>query len=153
MDKTKLNTAVLFFDRKGFYKQSQGKDASSLAEELDVFYKQVIDWAQEYKGSVIKFMGDAGILLFESVDNAVGFARALVNRKEYSSNVGIEYGEIVKGTFGKEPLEWIDVIGTPVNEAAVNLRRAARGNKSIVAGPGAWERMSVEDRGDIALTE
>ena len=153
MDKTKHNTAVLFFDRKGFYKQSQGKDAAQLAEELDEFYKQVIDSAAEYKGSVIKFMGDAGILLFDSVDDAIRFARALVERKEYDSNVGIEYGEIVKGTFGKEPLQWVDVIGTPVNEAAVNLRRAARGDKSIVLGPRAWEALTIDDREDITRAE
>jgi adenylate cyclase len=153
MDKTKLNTAVLFFDRKGFYKQSQGKDAARLAEELDEFYKEVIDSAAEYRGSVIKFMGDAGILLFDSTDDAVRFARALVKRQGYDSNIGVEYGEVVKGTFGKAPLQWVDVIGTPVNEAAVNLRRAARGDRSIVLGPRAWEALTIDDREDIARAE
>lgn len=145
MDKSKIETAVLFFDRKGFYKQSQGKDATQLAEELDGFYKEVIDSAEAHKGSVIKFMGDAGLLLFESTDDAVRFARELIARKGYDSNVGIEYGEIVRGTFGKDPLEWVDVIGEPVNEAAINMRRSAKSDK-IVLGPAAWETLSAEGR-------
>lgn len=153
MGKNKTTRTVLFFDRKGFYKESRGKDPARLAEELDSFYKAIIDSAAEHSGEVVKFMGDAGLLLFTHPDDAVRFARSLLARPEYDSNVGIEHGQIVHGSFGKDPLCWNDAIGEPVNEAAVNMRRAAKGSKSIVLGPAAWEALSIEDREDIAKAE
>ncbi len=153
MGKEKLKKTVLFFDRKGFYKNSAGKDAAQLAEELDNFYQEVIDMAGEHSGDVVKFMGDAGLILFENPDKAVGFARELLAIKAYDSNVGIEHGQIVHGSFGKQPLEWRDVIGEAVNEAAVNMKRAARGDRAICLGPRAWEALTLTDRDDLDKNE
>jgi class 3 adenylate cyclase len=152
MDKSRINKTVLFFDRKGFCKESAGRDAGVLAEELDGFYKEIIQKAGAHNGQVVKFMGDAGLLLFDNPDDAVRFARALLSIKEYDSNVGIERGEIVYGTFGKQPLEWTDVIGEAVNEAAINVRRAAKSDK-IVLGHQAWDALSIEDRDDLVSAE
>jgi adenylate cyclase len=151
MEKSKINSTVLFFDLKGWYRQSQGRDAADIAAELDSFYGEVIESAARHGGRVVKFMGDAGLLLFESPDNAVSFARDLGKDREV--HVGIETGEVVSGTFGKGELQWFDAIGEPVNRAAKNMRRAAKAEKDILLGPSAWEALTIDDRGDITRAE
>lgn len=151
MEKKKIETTVLFFDRKGFYKASQGKAPEQLAAELDSFYKEVIDAASAHQGKVVKFMGDAGLLLFDDPGDAVKFARKLLENPSYDSNVGIESGVVVHGTFGKQPLEWDDVIGEAVNEAAVNMGKAAKTGK-IVLGPAAWEAIDDQSGEDLACS-
>lgn len=151
MKKSKTNATVLFFDLKGWYNQAQGRDAADIAADLDSFYGGVIESAAKHGGRVVKFMGDAGLLLFESPDNAVSFARDLGKKRE--AHVGIEHGEIVQGTFGRGELQWFDVIGEPVNQAAKNMQRAAKAEKNIVLGPSAWEALSAPDREDLACSE
>jgi adenylate cyclase len=151
MKKSKTTATVLFFDLKGWYRQSQGRDAADIAAELDSFYGMVIESAAKHGGRVVKFMGDAGLLLFGSPDNAVSFARDLGKDREV--HVGIETGEVVSGTFGKGELQWFDAIGEPVNRAAKNMRRAAKAEKDILLGPSAWEALSAPDREDLACSE
>lgn len=151
MEKSKTNSTVLFFDLKGWYSESQGKDASELACELDSFYKETISMAETHGGRVVKFMGDAGLVLFESPDNAVSFARDLC--KNRGVHVGIETGEVVSGIFGTDELQWFDAIGEPVNQAAKNMQRAAKAEKDILLGPSAWETLSAPERKDLACSE
>lgn len=143
----------MFFDRKGFYKDSLGKNAAAIAEELDDFYKKIIDLASQNRGEVVKFMGDAGLLLFDETDDAVRFSRELLGMKAYDSNVGIAAGEVVKGRFGKPPLEWEDVIGEPVNQAAKNMQRSASSGKPVVLDPSAWLELALEDKSGLARSD
>lgn len=151
MDKTKAKLAVLFFDLRGWYKAQEGKDAGGMAADLDSFYNEVIDSAGVHKGRVVKFMGDAGLLVFERVADAVSFARHVV--KSRPANVGIEAGEVVSGTFGKEPHQWFDVIGPAVNEAAKNMGRAAKSESaSIMLGPQAWQELEEAEREGLSCS-
>jgi len=149
MEKKKSNSTILFFDLRGWYKKTQGKEASQIASELDSFYKEVIDQAGTHNGRVVKFMGDAALVMFEDASNAVEFARSLT--KKHEASVGIEAGEVISGNFGKDNCQWFDVIGQPVNEAAINMNRANKLEKGtrIVLGPTAWEALDDEARVDL----
>ncbi len=151
MDMIKTNRAVLFFDLKNWYRKQEGKKADEIAEDLNAFYERTIDLATRHKGRVVKFMGDAALLLFDTAADALGFARALLSSSE--ANVGIEQGEIVQGTFGKEPLRWFDAIGPAVNEASINVGRASKSGTGIVLGPRAWAALEDKDKAGIACSK
>ncbi|MBD3286696.1 hypothetical protein GF338_10210, partial [candidate division WOR-3 bacterium] len=80
MEKTKSNATILFFDLKGWYKKTLGKESAHIASELDSFYGEVIDMANVHKGRIVKFMGDAALLMFESANKAVDFAREIIGK-------------------------------------------------------------------------
>lgn len=152
MDQIKAKLSVLFFDLRGWYKAQQDKDALGIAVDLDSFYHEVIDEASAHQGRVVKFMGDAGLLIFERVADAVEFARRLVASRP--ANVGIEAGEVVSGTFGKEPYRWFDVMGPAVNEAAVNMGRAAKSESHrIMLGPQAWQELEEAEREGLVSSQ
>lgn len=144
MDALKTKKAVLFFDLKGWYSSQEGKCAKEIAEGLNTFYGEIIDLVDQLKGRVVKFMGDAGLIIFEKTSDAVGFAKVIASKHE--ANIGIESGEVVEGVFGKDEATWFDVFGPAVNEAGKNMGKARKSGKGIVAGPNAWEELSQEER-------
>lgn len=147
MDILKTSKTVVFFDLKGWYANQEGKSAEEIAEGLNAFYSATIDLVSRQSGKVIKFMGDAGLLVFERARDAVDFARLLASRHE--ANVGMESGEIVEGVFGKDSFTWFDVFGPAVNDAGKNMGKARKSTKGIVAGPAAWNELPEEERKDI----
>ncbi len=147
MDILKTSKTVVFFDLKGWYADQEGKSAAEIAEGLNDFYSETIDLVAGHNGRVVKFMGDAGLLVFERARDAVDFARLLASRHE--ANVGMESGEIVEGVFGKDSFKWFDVFGPAVNEAGKNMGKARKSSKGIVAGPAAWDELTDEERNDI----
>jgi class 3 adenylate cyclase len=150
MDTVKTNRAVLFFDLKGWYAGQKDKSAAQIAEDLNAFYSETIDLVTAHNGRVVKFMGDAGLVVFEKTRDAADFAGILVSRHE--ANVGMESGEIVEGSFGKDSFTWFDVFGPAVNEAGKNMGKARKSSKGIVAGPAAWTELTDEERKNIELS-
>lgn len=147
MDILKTNKTVVFFDLKGWYADQEGKTAAEIAEGLNAFYSETIDLVAGHNGRVVKFMGDAGLLIFEKARDAAEFAGLLVSK--HKANVGMESGEIVEGVFGKGSLTWFDVFGPAVNEAGKNMGRARKSSKGVVAGPAAWDELTEEEKRDI----
>ena len=70
MPETK-NLTVMFTDIKGFTKKTSLKEREDIEKFLDLHEKLITPIFKEYKGRVVKTIGDAFMVVFESPTNAV----------------------------------------------------------------------------------
>lgn len=115
---------IAFADLTRWQAESSRLDELVLADVMDRFYELVASRVGA-EGTVVKFMGDAALVVFEDVDAGV---RALLEMKkdvdEYFAALGWEsrlvvkahFGDVVAGSFGAE--KRFDILGRNVNIAA-----------------------------------
>ena len=120
MPETK-NLTVMFTDIKGFTKKTSLKEREDIERFLDLHEKLVTPIFKEYKGRVVKTIGDAFMVVFESPTNAVLCGMKIQDMlKDYNSDpkneerveirVAISSGEVhIRGN---------DVFGEAVNIAS-----------------------------------
>jgi class 3 adenylate cyclase len=65
------NLTVMFTDIKGFTKKTALKEREDIEKFLDLHEKLITPIFKEYKGRVVKTIGDAFMVVFESPTNAV----------------------------------------------------------------------------------
>lgn len=120
---------IAFVDLTRFMSQSQRVTDAETADTLDAFYRQGAETVDAAKGRVVKFIGDAALVVFpeDGVDTGV---HALLDLKEsvdrLMSSRGWEcrltvkahFGTVVAGSFGPPDAGHFDVIGKAVNIAA-----------------------------------
>jgi adenylate cyclase len=121
---------IAFLDFTEFKEQSMRVEDSEIAETLDAFYALVARDVGAAGGNVVKFIGDAALVVFpaSAVDAGV---RALLELKpsldrfmldrnwDCRLEVRIHFGEVIAGQFGPEGDKRFDVIGRNVNAAAM----------------------------------
>ena len=149
---------VVFYDIKGFVSAVAKKvEAHSIQGFLlmDGMAKLVTECLQNTNGRLIKFIGDAALIVFgeEDVDDGVLCMLDMQARLEkYFKDEGFEvkflfglhFGEVAIGPFGKEPYKNIDVMGDHVNVAA----RIAQGRQqsNFVISPQVFRKLKPETR-------
>ena len=154
MPETRFETPLLvaFVDLSRFAVQSQRVDDVEIADTLDAFYEQVGASVQAAGGRVIKYLGDAALVVFDEghVDRGVGALLALKESVDRSMAergwecrlvVKAHFGPVVAGPFGLPGAKHQDVIGRTVNLAAT---LPATGVTLSVA---AFRKLSPELRG------
>ncbi len=128
---------VAFFDLSRFSAWSSSEQDVQVAAFLQEFYVLSASVVEAAGGRIVKFLGDAGMAVFEPGDadeviaalcDLTGQARELAAEHGLDAwlNVCIHAGPVVAGSFGPAGDERFDVIGKTVNVAARLRRRGVR---------------------------
>lgn len=121
---------IAFVDLTRFAAQSQRIDDQVLADTIDSFYELVAATVQSAGGKVVKFLGDAALIVFpeDVVDQAVETLLTLktsVDQMMSASGwecrlaVKVHFGSVIAGLFGARDEKRYDVIGKDVNTTAM----------------------------------
>jgi len=142
---------VAFFDLSRMAEWTSPEEDARVASFLQAFYALAAKHLKPAGGRIVKFMGDAGLVVFpkESVEPCV-FALAEFAREARSRaleaglgaylNVNVHVGPALAGSFGPPGEERFDVIGKTVNIAA------RLGRRGITLSQQAYRCLSPEGR-------
>ncbi len=133
-DLKEVTQGVAFFDFSRMTEWASSQEDQSVAEMLQEFYCFASERIQDAGGRIVKFIGDAGLVVFpkekaESVIIALADlakearGRAAARGFDTYLNVSVHFGPMLEGTFGPPGLERYDVLGKTVNIAARLGRR------------------------------
>ena len=128
------NLGVAFVDLSRLSEWAGTEQDATVAGFLQQFYELTAATLAPAGGRIVKFMGDAGMLVFEpdEIEAAVGAldalareTRALGRRHGFDTylNVNVHVGPVHVGSFGPPGEQRLDVIGKTVNIAARLGRR------------------------------
>jgi class 3 adenylate cyclase len=131
MAETRAETSLLiaFLDLTRFFAQSQRTGDAEIAETLDAFYEHVASAVGDAGGTVVKFLGDAALVVFpaDAVDRGV---ETLLDLKDSVDDLLAErgwecrlavkahFGSVVAGPYGGAGAKRYDVLGKAVNVTA-----------------------------------
>jgi len=145
---------IAFVDLTRFKFECQRRDDDEIANTLDTYYQLVTDAVNLARGRVIKFIGDAALIVFKAEDTDRGIHALMQLRKDVDSamadngwecrlHVRAHAGNVVAGDFGGAA-PFYDVIGRAVNEAAMLPQG------EFVLSTAAFDRLSAELRQRVA---
>lgn len=129
-----VTLGVAFFDLSRMAEWANTNEDARVASFLHRFYQLAADSLEPIGGRIVKFMGDAGIvvcpeesveeLVFALADLAVA-VRTCGKAFEIDTylNISVHVGPVLAGSFGPKGSERFDVIGKTVNIAARLGRR------------------------------
>jgi class 3 adenylate cyclase len=152
----RVNLLISFIDIMSFSAISQRMgDPLALFEFLDSFAKTVIRIVDGTSGLIVKFIGDACLLVFpeDAVDEGI---RTIIGIKseceeqfrKQSIQTGLRitahFGEVAIGPLGCGKCRSLDIIGDAANTASVLGRGEHRGR--IIISPQAFRKLSAETR-------
>ncbi len=118
---------MALLDIKGFAAISRNLSSKNLFDFLNAYFEMIGRLIQESGGEVIKFIGDAALVIFpsDSPRKVVGNLRNIQQRaQEHLERAGYENAVQVKGHIGKVYLgdlgthdrKCLDIIGAAVND-------------------------------------
>lgn len=121
---------VVFIDLTRFTAQAMRGDDEALADTIDAYYERVGEAVRQAGGTLVKFIGDAALAVFQEpdVDRAVTMLLDLKNdvdglmaarHWECRLSAKAHFGNVVEGQFGERGAKRYDVIGAVVNTAAI----------------------------------
>lgn len=143
---------IVFIDLSRFSKESLQREDERVAETIDAYYHLVARDIAGAGGRIVKFIGDAALIVFAEADADAG-VRALIRVKSaveamlaaqgWNSRLGakVHVGSAIAGEFGPPSDARYDVIGRAVNETAM-MPTADR----IVLSDAALRRVSADTR-------
>jgi len=128
--RTEVSLLIAFVDLTRFAVQSQRTADADLADLCDEFYTTVGSAVAAAGGAVVKFMGDAALIVFpeDRVDRGV---QSLLDLKQTVDRLmkergwdcrltaRVNFGAVIAGAFGPPEAKRYDVIGKAVNVAAM----------------------------------
>jgi adenylate cyclase len=120
---------ISFVDLTRFTAFCQKRDDATVADFLDDLYERVGRHVHGAGGRVVKFIGDATLIVFDGADCDVGVRALLALRREVDGHmadqglpgrliVKAHLGQVVWGPVGIEGDKRLDCIGSAVNTAA-----------------------------------
>jgi class 3 adenylate cyclase len=146
---------IAFFDLSRMAEWTSPEEDARVASFLQAFYELAVEHLKPAGGRIVKFMGDAGLVVFpkESVEHCV-FALSQLAREARTGaleagldaylNVNVHVGPVLAGKFGPPGEERFDVIGKTVNIAA------RLGRRGITLSQQAYRCLSSEAREHFA---
>ena len=151
----KANLLICFYDLSRFLDIGKKVDSLEGFNILNGMAVTTIRFIKKTTGRIIKFIGDAGLIVFpeESVDDGV---RLLLQLRDeivgyfrsrgikIKVHFGVHFGEVVIGPFGEEPNQSIDIGGASVNVASKLAGRDYR--EKFVISPQAFRKLKPETR-------
>jgi class 3 adenylate cyclase len=128
-DRSEVPLLIAFADLTRFFVQSQRGSDLDLADTLDAFYECVAVPVDKAGGRVVKFIGDAALIVFseDAVERGVeallqvkDAVDDLMERRRWDCRLTVKahFGTTVAGPFGAAGAKRFDVIGKAVNTAA-----------------------------------
>lgn len=132
------NAAILFFDIRGFSSASENIPPRDLLQALNEHLGLIIDSVEQYHGTIVNFIGDAVLAIFNcpviiEAPTSAAFncyldcqnkINSLLNERRASNQIcfelgaGINYGTVVTGAIGARNRFSYNVLGDEVNLAA-----------------------------------
>jgi len=120
---------VAFADLTHFAAECSRTDDPRVAEVMDTYYELVSSRVREAGGRVVKFMGDAALIVFAEEDADRGTVALLDLKGEVDSHfaalgwqcrlvVKVHFGTVVAGPYGARGEKRFDLLGRNVNVAA-----------------------------------
>jgi adenylate cyclase len=142
---------VAFFDLSRLSEWANSEQDELVATYFQSFYQLGADHIEPAGGRIVKFIGDAGLVVFDIADAEstilalCEFSReARASAREFGFdtylNVNIHVGPVLTGTFGPSGLERFDVLGKTVNIAA------RLGRRGITLSAQAFRTLSEDGR-------
>ncbi len=127
---TEIQALVGFFDLTAFAQSSRRFSTSDLFGLLSDYYEWTGDLIESSGGRIIKFIGDAGLVLFPKTEVNAGvlaFKRLKEEGDKWIAQRGmaskhivkLHYGPVICGPLGTRSHKQLDVIGMTVNTAAL----------------------------------
>ncbi len=124
-----LPLLIAFIDLTRFAAQSQRTPDQEIAGTLDEYYEHVCAAARAAEGTVVKFIGDAALLVFPATGVDRGVEALIALKESVDELMGVRgwqcrliakvhFGTVVAGPFGAADEKRYDVIGRAVNTAA-----------------------------------
>jgi class 3 adenylate cyclase len=121
---------IAFADLTRFSAQSLRVADEALAHTMDAYYERVAARVEPAGGKVVKFIGDAALVVFaaEAVDDGVQALLALKEEVdgwfetidwECRMMIKIHFGPAIAGPYGAKGAKRFDVLGKSVNAAAM----------------------------------
>lgn len=155
---TEIPLLIAFVDLTRFAALSEQVSDTELAAAIDAYYERVAQTVSAAGGRVVKFIGDAALIVFpeEAVDRGL---QALLDLKDFVDRdmeargwgcrlaVKAHFGEVIAGPFGAAGDKRFDVLGRAVITAAklsstgVTLSEAA----FRMLGPGLQRRFQRQN--------
>lgn len=144
---TKLLVAMV--DQARFTQNARERSSAALFADLNDFYHLTEQAVEPAGGLVIKFMGDAALIVFPDEVADAGILALLQLRRDAqgwfrdrgidsSLHVNVHYGEVTMGKMGS--FESLDIIGETVNICATLPHRG------VTLSPQAFRCLSPENR-------
>ena len=142
---------VAFFDLSRIAEWASDRQDAHVAGFFQAFYALAARHVEAAGGRIVKFIGDAGLLVFEP-DRSEAVIVALADLAAESRTLAAEFGldtylsvnvhvgPLIAGEFGPPGLARFDVIGKTVNVAA------RLGRRGLTLSPQAFRRLSPEAR-------
>src|SRR5215467_4201301 len=142
---------IVFLDLDGYKRVCDERADLDVADMIDDYYDRVANAAQAAGGRVVKFIGDAALVVFpeRAVDAGVGMLLDLIPKvgrhmSEHGWNcrlrAKVHFGEVIAGEFGSTGTARFDVMGREVNETALMP------SDGIAISPAALARLSANTR-------
>ena len=132
IEQTDSIPTILFTDVVGSSKM-WSDDAQSMSAQLREHHKLVAQLAEKYSGWIVKTIGDAFMIYFESSKdsllNAVKFSKDLIrSERKYKLRIGICSGNMEQRTYRIQKVDLKDFYGNAVNTASRMESKVAEEN-------------------------
>ncbi len=129
-ERRELPLLIAFADLTRYAAQSLTVSDAVLADTVDALYHRVAARIEAAGGRVVKFVGDATLVVFAAEDVDAGVAALLELKREvddWFTTIGwecrmmvkVHFGAAIAGPFGAAATRRFDVIGKAVNTAAM----------------------------------
>jgi class 3 adenylate cyclase len=152
----RLELLVAFADLSAFARFVQGREEEEVFQVMAEYYELVGDIVEGAGGRVVKFIGDASLMVFpaERVDDGVLALRALQEQGDrfFAAHGGpcrhvikAHFGPVIGGMVGAREDKRFDVLGNTVNTAAM-LSASASPSRTLALTPQVFRRLSPETR-------
>jgi len=128
-ERAEMPLLIAFADLTRFTRVVQSTDDAEVADVIDEYYRLLTRWVEAAEGHVVKFIGDAALIVFteSSVDPGV---RALLDIKDQVDEwfakrgwpckviIKIHFGSAIAGPYGPASSKRFDLLGKAVNTTA-----------------------------------
>jgi adenylate cyclase len=124
-----LNLLVAFFDLSGFTRLFEAKEDQDIFALMSEFFEFTGEIIEAAGGTVIKFIGDAGMVVFPedkasqgivTLKDLKGKAEQCLKHHEINCRINfkVHFGEVTCGKIGTKTSKNLDIYGKTVNVAA-----------------------------------
>jgi adenylate cyclase len=146
---------IVFLDLDGYKVACQQREDLEVADMIDDYYDRVATAVQKAGGRVVKFIGDASLVVFSerAMDAGVAMLYDLVPKIDtFMRERGwpcrlrakAHFGDVIAGEFGSTGVARYDVMGNAVNATAL------MSTDGIAVSSRALEKLSAKTRKRIA---
>lgn len=126
---TDMDLLVAFFDLSRFAREVQGKTSREIFDYMNAYYEFVGDIIENADGTIVKFIGDAALIVFaeDEIDKGVLALKTLKDQgdawlkargAQSYHRIKAHFGPVTCGPMGTKTDKRIDLFGETVNIAA-----------------------------------